>query len=182
MMSSRDGVEKRQTTDRGQTGVDFVVGVAIFLLTTAFVFGFVPGILAPFGEATTTPLYADRVVDDLAYDTLAEGSAPGVLDSECTLAFFGVTTPTDCRFDAGDPHRDIVGLPEMYEYNISVQTLSADGTRVQLYGDAEGTISTTGETRLAVGEPVPEEYGSVSSVTRHVALDDTDAVLVVRVW
>lgn len=181
-MPSQEAVGNRPTTDRGQTGVDFVVGVAIFLLTTGFVFGFLPGMLAPFGEATASPLYGDRIVDDLVYDTLADGATPATLDTQCTLAFFGVTSATDCRFDTADSHREVIGLPARYEFNISVQALDGNGTRVPLYGNADGTVSRTGDTRLVTGDAVPDEYGSVTSVSRHVRVDDTDAVLVVRVW
>lgn len=181
-MAPWDAVWNRQSSDRGQTGVDFVVGVAIFLLTTAFVFGFIPGVLAPFGEATATPLYGDRVVDDLAYDTLAGESGPGVLDTECTLAFFGIGTATECRFDPSDDHRAILGLSEKYDFNVSIQRIADDGSRLPLYGNTDGTVTESGETRLVTGAPVPEEYGSVTTVSRHVSVADTEAVLVVRVW
>ena len=171
-MTAEDSVVNRGTSDRGQTGVDFVVGVAIFLLTTAFVFGFVPGMLAPFGDATASPLYGDRIVDDLDYDTLADDSTPGVLDTQQTLAFFDGNEETV---------RETIALPELYDYNISLSNTTSDGTRVPLYNES-GSISETGDTRLAVGDPVPDEYGSVTSVSRHVRVDDTDAVLVVRVW
>ena len=157
-MTSQEAVGNRQTTDRGQTGVDFVVGVAIFLLTTAFVFGFVPGMLAPFGEATASPLYGDRVVDDLVYDTLADGTTPATLDTACTLAFFDVTTATDCRFDTSESHREIVGLSTHYEFNISVQEIDQTGTRTPLYGNTDGSVSSTsGDGMLAAGDPVPAE-------------------------
>jgi hypothetical protein len=76
--------------DRGQTVLDFAVGVSVFLIVVAFVLTFVPGMVQPFQESTQEETAAaDRLADQLAADQLAENvSTPYVLDRECTVAFF----------------------------------------------------------------------------------------------
>jgi hypothetical protein len=77
-------------TDRGQTNLDFALGVSVFLLTVVFVFSFVPGMLDPFTASTQQETAAsDRIADQLAQEMLV--SAPGEpyrLDRECTVIFF----------------------------------------------------------------------------------------------
>jgi len=76
--------------DRGQTVLDFAVGVSVFLIVVAFVLTFVPGMVKPFQESTQQETAAaDRLADQLAADQLVENvSTPYVLDRECTVAFF----------------------------------------------------------------------------------------------
>lgn len=159
---------------RAQTGVDFVVGVAIFLLTTGFVFAFVPGMMTPFGESTTTPIHSDHVADDLVYDRLAADAAPATLDTEATLAFFDADATTV---------RKTLGLNDtVLAYNVSLVGEADDGgSRTPLYA-VDGAVEDSGDTRLATGRDRPTSYGSAMTVSRHVWIDGRQAVLEVTLW
>jgi hypothetical protein len=88
-------------TDRGQTTLDFAVGVSVFLLTAIFVLTFVPGMLEPFEESTQEEIAAaDRIATDLVEETLASPDRPHLLDRECTVIFF------ESRQDGFDPGGD----------------------------------------------------------------------------
>lgn len=87
-------------TDRGQTGIDFLVGAATFLLAVGFVFAFLPTMFDPFvATGTSNALIADRTAADLAEQRLAGPAQPGVLDEEATETFFA-----DCDPDAIGDH------------------------------------------------------------------------------
>ena len=78
----RRGVRRRPTDGRprGQTTQDFAVGIAIFLLTIAFVFTYVPTLTTPYegsiGGAETAQ--ADRIADRIVAN--ASTSTPNELD------------------------------------------------------------------------------------------------------
>jgi len=89
------------TDDRGQTTLDFAVGVSVFLLTAIFVLTFVPGMLEPFEESTQEEISAaDRIATELVEETLASPERPNLLDRECTVIFF------ESRQDGNDPGGD----------------------------------------------------------------------------
>jgi len=89
------------TGDRGQTTLDFAVGVSVFLLTAIFVLTFVPGMLEPFEEGTQEEISAaDRIATELVEGTLASPDRPNLLDRECTVIFF------ESREDGYDPGGD----------------------------------------------------------------------------
>ena len=67
-------------TARGQTTIDFAIGASVFLLATAFVLAFAPGLVSPFtGSQPTAPLVANRVADDLVQHDLAVAGEPYTL-------------------------------------------------------------------------------------------------------
>lgn len=76
--------------DRGQTAIDFVVGVGLFVLAVAFVLAFVPSMFAPFfGGGVGDSLVTDRSVAYLAdQELVADPSTPGVLDESNVKKFF----------------------------------------------------------------------------------------------
>ena len=78
---------------RGQTSIDFVVGIGVFLLAVAFVLAFVPSMFAPFfGMGAGDALTADRSAAYLAENALVEDpAAAGALDADAVDQFF-----TDC--------------------------------------------------------------------------------------
>lgn len=74
---------------RGQTTLDFAIGVSIFILVIVFTFTFVPTTLQPFEEsAQQETVVADRIATQLSSELLATPESPYVLDRECTIAFF----------------------------------------------------------------------------------------------
>lgn len=95
---------------RGQTTLDFALGVTVFLLTVAFVFSFTPGMLEPFTASTQQETAAsDRLADQLAQEMLvADPGEPYRLDRECTVIFF--ESRTDSSEDpAGDDIENVDG-------------------------------------------------------------------------
>lgn len=142
---------------RGQTTLDFAVGISVFLVTVAFAFAFVPGIIAPFADAgTADPATANRIADGLATDQF---SAPGeeyVLDGERAADFFG------------DPDAvDRLAVPRYRTVNVTVE-------------NATGVADIGGE-RAAAGPETPSG-ADVTTAWRTVTVDDRRLELVVRVW
>ncbi len=77
------------TNDRGQTGLDFLVGMSVFLLAVGFVFLFLPTMFDPFvATGTSNALVADRSAAQLAEETLVDPTQPNVLDDAKVEAFF----------------------------------------------------------------------------------------------
>lgn len=145
MMTPSTRLHGLADTPRGQTGVDFIVGIGVFLLTISFVVLFIPGLLAPFnGLTTTNPMVADRVADDLVYQELAADDAVGRLNQTKTQAFF-----------ADEPGNQ-VHVPDGMHVNVTLRagdTTHATGdpvptsgasvatsTRVVTYNGTDGTL------------------------------------------
>jgi hypothetical protein len=93
---------------RGQTTLDFAVGVSIFLVVVAFVVAFVPTMLQPFeGSAQEETAAADRIADDLSTDVLvADVADPHVLDRGCVVAFFALENSDGIPDNDEDAYRD----------------------------------------------------------------------------
>jgi|AntRauMinimDraft_4_1070384.scaffolds.fasta_scaffold00059_63 hypothetical protein len=145
------------TDARGQTTMDFAAGISVFLVTVAFAFAFVPGIIAPFADAgTADPVTANRIADDLATDRLAAPGDEYVLDGERAADFLG------------DPDAvDRLAVPEYRTVNVTVETDT-------------GVASVDGE-RAAVGPETPAD-ADVTTAWRAVTVDDRRLELIVRVW
>jgi len=159
--------------DRGQTSIDYAIGIGIFMSALLFSLAFIPSLIGPFTDADEShKVIGNRVGDALAQDFLVDDpSEPYVLDPVCTERFFNGTQGS-CRFQApvdGDQWdlNDAVGVREGVFLNVSV----TDGTDVVTY---DGTD-------LAAG-PNPPSSGSVTRAGRTVRLDDTTYRLVVRLW
>lgn len=165
--------------DRGQTMVDFVVAMGIFLLTVGFVVAFVAGMTVPY-EDQQTPLVAERVASDLADDRLAE--SPAVLDERCTLAFFGHADATGCPFDAGDSLNDRLGVAPLYSVNVTLRRNVSGGPGSEILCGDGGSVGPCGSDRLAAGPSVPDDGTSVATARRAVHVDGQRAILEVRVW
>ena len=172
-------------SNRGQTGVDFVVGMGVFLVAVAFVMSFVPGMMTPFGDGNGAPMIADHVADELVYGALADHARPSTLDEQCTLAFFGLNTTTGCPFDDPANATDWLGVPTGYHLNVTVERYVGGGTGPErLCGSSVAVTTCTSPTdeRLVWGEEVPVTSASVTTASRVVYLDGEDAVVLVRVW
>ena len=73
---------------RGQTTLDFAVGVGVFVVVVAFVFAFAPGMIQPFESSTQEETASiNRIADRVVQDLLAEPGAPYALDPWCAVAF-----------------------------------------------------------------------------------------------
>lgn len=160
--------------DRGQTTIDYAIGVSVFLLVVAFVFAFVPSLTTPFtGDATDAVVVADRSADRLANDLLvADPARPTTLNATCTAAFFDTTGPDRsgvCRYDADASNLKTVLAIESPVRSINVTVVGDAGVRV-----FDGTALLAG--------PEPPQSVDVSVARRAVLLDGDDATVVVRVW
>lgn len=163
--------------DRGQTTIDYAVGVSVFLLVVAFVFAFAPSLTAPFtSDATDAVVVADRSADRIANDLLVvDPTRPSVLDADCTAGFFDTDEPVDadCRYgtDASDLHAALGLASPVRTANVTV----VDENGVRVLGDGADAV------RLAAG-PSPSRGADVSVARRAVLLDGSDATVIVRVW
>lgn len=142
-------------TPRGQTTLDYLVGVTIFLLTIAFIFAFIPASFEPLDtDWGVQAMESDRAISHLAGAELAKSpQKPFILDQEKTDTFFS-------KSDA-DLAEDI-GLPGTAQANLTIQT-------------NESTVI------YRRGEPLPASR-SVVTAKRSVLLEGSQYRLVIRVW
>lgn len=167
------------TDGRGQTTMDFAVGVSVFLLVVAFVVAFVPGIFEPF-EGTDRTQTADRLGATLSGDVLGDPATPAALNETCTWSFFrqmqtGTDTTADCGFD---PTTDTVS-PTLGATDVAVNvTVFEDGAVAEL-DPPSGVAGSTRE--LRAGPAVPDTRG-VATARRVVLVEDRSLQMVVRVW
>lgn len=162
--------------DRGQTVLDFAVGMSVFLLAVGFTFAFVPSLLEPFsaGEGARM-IVAERGAAHLTETSLSAGSAPGVLSAACTAGFFNGTAPAD--EDCGWTHNESelneeLGVAGYLGLNV---TVTQGGDVASLDGDGGDTV------RLAGGD-APPPGASVSTASRMVDIDGETYRLTLRVW
>jgi hypothetical protein len=168
--------------ERGQTTLDFAVGVSVFLGVVAFAFAFAPTMFAPFDSDTgSNSVVADRSADRLAADVLAASpDDPSVLDGRCTQGFFNGTVPSDCRYNTTDLD-DALGVGATTRVNVTIRNESSSRN--------DSAIRRLGGTRLAAGDP-PTTTADVVVARRVVLLPGSDDAafpqernhLLVRVW
>lgn len=93
---------------RGQTNIDFALGIGLFITVLVFTFTVGSGVLTPFTAGNQEEsVVADRVADRLSKGLLGNVSRPYVLDRECTTAFFEQRDPDasgekPCQYLAND--------------------------------------------------------------------------------
>jgi hypothetical protein len=166
----------RTGATRGQTTLDFAIGVGVFLLVVAFVVAFVPTIFEPFERTDRGTQVADRLATSLSTDLLGDPGSPYVLDDRCTRAFFeqldtGVDAPPECRYNTtAETTSEVFALGDRTGVNVTVEEL-------------DGGIATSAVTgrRFAAGPPVPDGR-SITAARRVVRVEDEPYRLVVRVW
>lgn len=188
--SSRSG--GRAGTLRGQTTLDFAVGMSIFLLTLAFVFTFVPGMLAPFDDTTQAEtVAANRVADNLTTGTLGDPDAPYVLDRQCVVEFFNTST-ADCNFDGGTT-AERVGVVDWQPVNVTVSGNGTGSESVVLCwdrgsgefierSDSDCTPGSNGDVVLSGGSDPAGSSGKTVSAKRVALLDGRDVTVEVVMW
>lgn len=193
-MTAIRGTAAPERPARGQTHIDFVFGVSIFLLTTAFVVGSVPGMLDS-SRDHATPVVADRVADELVEDHLAASgptARPGVVNESCTVAFFTQTQRDGCGFDADAPIPAQLGVSRFAHVNVTLAwNVSGDPDLEPLcHGDDDGDgvddvvrcDAAGAEEPLTVGPTVRRDQGAVETARRTVTVDGRLATAVIRVW
>lgn len=172
---------------RGQTTLDFAIGIAIFLGVLIFVFTFVPGILAPFDVAgEEEPAKSDRIADSLSQGMLGSPENPHVLDRYCTVEFFDDGDPDeDCNFE-GETLEERFDLSFSQNVNVTVvgNLSEAGGQPEQLCWDGnelKERDECNGGTVLTKGDDVPD-WGTVITARRVVSLHGESVTLRVVVW
>jgi len=180
--------------DRGQTTLDFTIGVTIFVVVLAGVFLFVPGTLQPFEEGGQENIVTvNRVADQLSEDLLAQPTDPYILQEDCTVTFFQnpVSSPSECEYTGGSL-QERAGYGDFQFVNVSIRG-SVDGSDdvEQLCYDSANAAGSRLESGSDCGEPADTRLtagsnlaGVESSVTarRVVELDTQTVFLVVRLW
>lgn len=164
---------ERATRSRGQTTLDYAVGVATFLIVVGFVFALIPSIVGPFtAQPSDRPLIADRSADQLSQKMLVDAPTAYSLNATCTEGFFHADGggPAGCRYGM-----DAQDLPAAL--NVSSLGVSFNVT----IRDAAGDVRSVDGTPLAAGD-TPRPGANVVTANRVVLLEDTRGYLQVRVW
>lgn len=166
---------------RGQTTLDFLVGVTLFVVVVAAVVAFLPRLAAPY-QHQERPAVSERAADALAADVLAGREGPGVLNATCTRAFFAQTAEPGCPFDPAADLTGQLGIGSWYSVNVTLgrNVSGREGTDVLCANG--GDIGRCGSDRLALGPPVPEGGRATATARRTVYVDGVDALLEVTVW
>ena len=185
---------------RGQTTLDFAIGIAIFLGVLFFVFTFVPGILEPFElpDDEDAPL-ADRIADSLARDQLGSAEHPHVLDRYCTVALFDESydASSECNY-SGETPAELFDLPLTRSLNITLEgnvTGEESGVHQLCWtedaGDGEPGLVERGHTEcdpgndgvvLARGDDVEDSFGTTITARRVVSLEGESVTMRVVLW
>ena len=179
---------------RGQTTLDFAIGISIFLAVVLFTFAFLPSVLDPFDVvAEENPTLADRTADDIAHGQLGSPEEPNRLDRFCTVAFFETgPSPGECRYE-GETLEDRLGLGLGQNANISVfqntqqlcWTADAGGSNAEpglVRSASTDCDPSSGDTVLAVGDRRPGSTDTTITSRRVVTLYGETVVLEVVVW
>ncbi len=167
---------------RGQTTLDFAVGMSVFLLAVIFVIAYAPTMFDPFAGGTGTKLIvADRAATTVSGDILATSSAePGVLSMGCVGAFFDVDLNETAQ--RAECPQSIDG--EDFETLLSLDGRNANVTIHELDSPASEPASPDwvedgdGLTQTNSGS-IPSD---VAVSTRTVSIEDKQYRLTVRVW
>lgn len=184
---------QKHRDSRGQTTIDFAIGISLFLLVMSGIFLFVPGALEPFEQgAQEDTVTVNRVADSLSEGILADPSEPYLLDRACTISYFDdpTTSPPDCDF-SGSSLRETIGLGSGQSVNVTIRgnvsTSSSPETQLCWNDGAEklDIVSNCGDsadTILRVGGDPPGDSQAAVTARRVVELDDRSVFMVVKVW
>lgn len=156
----------------------------MFLLTVGLLFGFLPGTIDPVAGSQEKPIVADRTVHTLAGSLLGPPTELATVNTSCTIAFFTQSGGTDCGFDTENATvHEQLSVPPHLAVNVTLERdVSGDPRREALCTDGSHVKTCDGDTRLAVGDPVPGAGNSVVTARQTVFVDGKDAIILVRVW
>lgn len=163
---------ERAGRDRGQTAVDYAIGIGLFLVVLAFAFGFIPSMFEPFTVSASEDItLSDRSADRLAADLLVESpTEPAVLNATCTEGFFDGRTVAGCRYsDTGDDLRAALGIGGIAPPQANATIRSGSG------------IVTRNGVALRAG-PTPGSNADTAVARRAVRVGDDQYRLFVRLW
>ncbi|MBX0294690.1 hypothetical protein EGH23_07335 [Halomicroarcula sp. F27] len=188
-----DGEIRKASTSRGQTNLDFAIGISLFLGVLIFIFLFVPGLLSPFtASAQEQTVSADRAADHLTKSVLGSPRDPYSLRTHCTVQFFNGSA--GCEFSDA-PLAEQLGLdPATQSAKVTVvgnasSTVTADDTLCWDASDDALVPSTAcpnaagnANVNLTRGGPVPTDNEATVTALRVVWLNGTDVTVIVEVW
>lgn len=175
---------------RGQTTLDFAVGVSLFLLALMAVFLFIPGTIGPFVQGGQEEIVSsNRVASSLSEGLLGDAATPHILDTACTVDFFGGAAATGCNFGSGTLTESL-GLTDRQRVNVTLQAnLSADGDGADILcwdgsGFHEVDVGCSGGTNVVMsrGEAAPTAFGTAVTARRIVSVNQTQVTLLVEMW
>ncbi len=153
--------------DNGQMHVDYLLGIAIFLISIIFVFSYTAGIFTPFrSNSDEVTLLADRISINIVEQTLSayDPGTPNVLNTTKTMDFF---SGLDADYRYMKDHFGLNGTYFSYDFNVTMEK-------------SDGTI-------YAAGKKLPIEE-NIGQTRRVVLLRDENsgkvenAIFSVRVW
>jgi hypothetical protein len=172
------------STSRGQTTLDFTIGISLFLAVLVFVFAFVPGLLSPFTTSSNeAPALADRTADRLAQGSvgnpengsIGHPAEPYVLNGDDTEDFFDASGDLSERLD----------LPPGRSVNVTIEGNLTGGTDNSVLcwdGSSDSLADCPDDTTLAAGSTPPADNDATVTSRRVVSVDGEDVNLVVVVW
>lgn len=170
---------------RGQTSLDFLIGIGVFLATVGFVALFATDAVTPFADDQSGALVVERTADELVGVAFAGSRSASVLNVTCTRAFFDNASVPGCPTQPA-PLAEQAGIPDTWDLNVTVERNDPTAAREIMCLDATDALQSCtgggGETRLAAGDR--PDFGSDAIVTtvRVVVLDGRDVAVVVRLW
>jgi hypothetical protein len=192
-----------ESESRGQTTLDFAIGISLFIAVLIFIFIFVPGILDPFTTGTQEEAASSNwIADELSQHLLGSPQRPYILDRQCTVDFFAGNNPTtnSCQYHDGPPQNltTHLGIGPHQSVNVSIQSNVTgdqgferlcwdDSTHTLFENDGDGRSGgvcdpTAGDVRLSRGPVPPQGNRAAVSARRVVSLAHEDVTLVVVVW
>lgn len=175
-------------SDRGQTVLDFAIGMSLFLLVLLFVLLFLPGVLSPFTSGSQEDVgLTNRIADSLSEGLLGDPATPHVLNTTCTVEFFDNNSPADCRH-SGSNLTSRLGLKSHQRTNITMEAnITGDDARERLcWDDSNDQLVEVGSadctTPLVIGPTPPADFDATITSRRTVRLEGTDTTMTVEVW
>lgn len=174
--------------ERGQTTLDFTIGMSLFLVVLIGMLLFVTGTMQPFIQGSQEDIgVADRVADSLAEGLLGDPAKPHITNATCTVEFFNDNSPDYCRHD-GPNLTSRVGVQSHQLVNVTMQAnLTADeGEEILCWNSSNRTVVHRGsgdcDRAFVIGSRPPARSGSTVTARRIVTIEAVDATLRVEVW
>jgi len=175
-------------SDRGQTVLDFSIGMSLFLLVLLFVLLFLPGVLSPFTASAQDDIgVTNRITDSLSEGLLGDPATPHILNTTCTVEFFDDNSPPDCRH-SGSNLTSRLGLKSYQQTNITIEAnITGDDARETLcWDDSNERLVEIGSadctTPLVIGPTPPADFDTAITAHRTVRLEGNETTMTVEVW
>ncbi|MEF8882628.1 MAG: hypothetical protein V5A34_08920 [Halapricum sp.] len=173
---------------RGQTTLDFAIGVSLFLLVLIFIFLFIPGILSPFDQSNQEDtVVTNRIADQIATGVLADPTEPYTLDTHCTVQFFDNET-NECTNEAPLDRQFNVDLTNQ-NVNVTIRgnaTTTAESDEQLCWGGSKNRIVESGNASCDIplqrGASPPRDNDASVTAQRAVLLNGQDVTVFVVVW